>query len=165
MVYSIGGTIEASDYNDLIAQINDIFGVGNGNSGYGGNSVNIPSFGDLVDASEGDDVTNEMWLDLRNAFEDCANHQDTTLTDGLPSVDDIEDDSADDVNDGSSDDLDDGSSDDLDDGSADDVDDGSADDSDDDSDDTPEPEETEEPDKTPTPEESDEDDEDDEDDD
>ncbi len=90
MIYSIGGTVTASDYNDLIAQINAIFGVGDGDSGYGGNSVKVPSFGDLVDASEGDDITNEMWLDLRNAFDDCALHQDTTLTDGLPSVNDIE---------------------------------------------------------------------------
>ena len=90
MIFSPGGTVQAEDYNILISNINDIFGVGDGDSGYGGNSVNVPIFEDLEDASEGDDITNEMWLDLRNAFEDCEQHQGITLTDGLPSVDAIE---------------------------------------------------------------------------
>lgn len=91
MVYSTGGAIEASDYNNLIAQLNTVFGVGNGDSGYGGNSINVADIGDLDGVSPGDELTNELWINLRNAFEDCAEHQGTTLPDGLPSVTDIED--------------------------------------------------------------------------
>jgi len=91
MAYTTGGTIEASDFNDLVSNINDIFGVGFGDSGYGGNSINVPIVGDIPDVSTKGGIDNQEWLDIRNAFDDCAEHQGTTLTDGLPTEIDIED--------------------------------------------------------------------------
>lgn len=93
MVYTTGGTIEAADYNQLIADINKIFGVGIGDFGYGGQSKspNTLAVSNLPDVPKGSIVDNQQWLDLRTAFVVCADHQGTTLTDGLPSVDDIED--------------------------------------------------------------------------
>lgn len=92
MVYELGGIIEAADYNQLIVDINKIFGTGDGDFGYGGNSFgNLPTTTNLSSLLQGESVDNQSWLDLRNAIDDCANHQGTILTDGLPSVIDIED--------------------------------------------------------------------------
>jgi len=91
MVYSTGGEIEASDYNNLINELNLIFGIGNGDYGYGGNSTNVLIDGNIPDIIPGGGLTNEAWINLRNAIEDCADHQGTTLMDVLPSVADMED--------------------------------------------------------------------------
>jgi hypothetical protein len=89
MVYKLGGAIQASDYNDLISGINNLFGTGTDTSGYGGNSANVTPI-NLPEISAGDTLNIQQWLNLRNAFADCAEHQGTTLPDGLPSVSDIE---------------------------------------------------------------------------
>ena len=85
MTYASGGKIQASDYNSLIATINQIFGTGSGNSGYGGNSLNVSPTSIPVVASM-DSVEAQDWQDLRNAFADVANHQGTALPDALPSL-------------------------------------------------------------------------------
>lgn len=90
MAYELGGTIEASDYNTLIVEINRLFDTGTGDFGYGGESSNVSS-AVLTGINAGDDIDNQQWLDLRNAFADCAEHQGSILPDGLPSIDDIED--------------------------------------------------------------------------
>lgn len=90
MVYELGGTIEASDYNTLIVEINRLFDNGTGNFGYGGGSINVPET-ILTSIAAGDEIDNQQWLDLRNVFADCAEHQGTILPDGLPSIADIED--------------------------------------------------------------------------
>ena len=83
MVFEIGGTIEAADYNQLAADVNKIFGTGVNDFGYGGDSTQLPAIVDLPEVADGSNVDNQNWVDLRNAFEDCAEHQGTTLTDVL----------------------------------------------------------------------------------
>lgn len=84
--------ITAQNYNDLIADINQIYGTGNGDSGYGGKSTNVVSGAvNLPSITAGDTVENEQWLDLRNAFADCASHQGTVLSSPLPLLANLED--------------------------------------------------------------------------
>lgn len=90
MTYQLGGTVEASDYNTLIVEVNRLFNTGEGDFGYGGNSINVP-ISNLPELVLGDVIDNQQWLDLRNALMDCADHQGTTLIDAMPSVTDIED--------------------------------------------------------------------------
>ena len=104
MTYVLGQPIEASDYNTLAAQINTVFGTGTGDSGYGGNSKNVGvsnlptmSVSDVIqsatdtigDGSPPGDP--DEWINLRNAFFDCAAHQATVLADVLPSETLLED--------------------------------------------------------------------------
>ena len=92
MTYSTGGAISASDYNNLIASVNAIWGQGVGSSGYGGKSQNVISLTTNLPSVAADSVVqNEQWLDLRNAIADCAAHQGTILTDALPLLSDMED--------------------------------------------------------------------------
>jgi len=84
--------ITAMNYSDLIDDINTIYGTGTGDSGYGGNSANVVSAAvDLPSFALGEIVNNEEWLDLTNAFNDCALHQDTTLPNTLPLLTNLED--------------------------------------------------------------------------
>jgi len=98
MVYASGQTVEASDYNTLAALIDDVFGLGTGDSGYGGNSINtgvaaLPtiSLGEVIQSATGAPGSPDEWINLRNAISDCATHQNTTLTDALPSDSLLED--------------------------------------------------------------------------
>ena len=92
MNYVSSGTVEASDYNTLAALINDVFGTGTGDSGYGGNSTNtgvtdLPTIaqGEVIQSATGAPGSPDEWINLRNAFDDCATHQGTVLSDTLPS--------------------------------------------------------------------------------
>jgi len=92
MVYTSGGLIQASDYNTLAALINNVFGIGSGDSGYGGLSINtginnLPTIniGDIIQSFTSVPGSPDEWKNLRNAFFDCALHQNTTLIDPLPS--------------------------------------------------------------------------------
>lgn len=85
MVYSSGGLVEASDYNTLINNINQIFGTGFGDSGYGGNSTNV-SLTNLIDVISTESIDAVDWQNLRNAFADAAAHQGTVLSDALPDL-------------------------------------------------------------------------------
>lgn len=84
--------ITAQSYNDLVADINLVYGIGTGDAGYGGNSSSvISSAADLPGTSIGAVVDNAQWLDLRNAFDDCAKHQGTILSSPLPLITNLED--------------------------------------------------------------------------
>jgi len=85
MVYAQGGLVEAADYNALISAINDIFGTGFGDAGYGGNSVNV-ALAELLDVTSIGSIDAEDWQNLRNVFSDVATHQNTVLPDSLPSL-------------------------------------------------------------------------------
>lgn len=85
MVYAQGEIVEASDYNALISAINNIFGIGNGNAGYGGNSTNV-SLSALINVNSAESVDAIDWQNLRNSFADVATHQNTVLPDTLPSL-------------------------------------------------------------------------------
>lgn len=94
MTYASSGQIDAQDYNDLINMqigssvytLNEIFGLGNGDAGYGGGSTNVSQSPDISEVVFGHDVESQEWKDLRNAFSDIALHQGTALPDGLPSA-------------------------------------------------------------------------------
>ena len=86
MVFETGGTIEAADYNQLATDVNKIFGTGVNDFGYGGDSTQVPALVNLLEVADGGNVDNQNWLDLRNAFEDCADHQGTTLPEVLPAT-------------------------------------------------------------------------------
>lgn len=82
MTYSSGQRILASDYNTFLASVSSVYGIGNGDSGYGQTAVNQDpiSIGDPVRAAE--------WTALRTMMVVCATHQGTS-TSGLissPSV-------------------------------------------------------------------------------
>ncbi len=89
MTHQPGETITIASYNDIITQVNTIFGTGTGTSGYGGNSANV-SVTNLPIISAGATINNQEWLDLRNAQADVAAHQGTTLPAAIPSVTDLE---------------------------------------------------------------------------
>ena len=90
MTHQPGETITIASYNDIIAQVNTIFGTGIGSSGYGGDSTNVPVITDLPVKVSGDTIDNQEWLDLRNAQDDVAAHQGTVLPADLPFVIDLE---------------------------------------------------------------------------
>jgi len=98
MAYASGQLVEASDYNNLVILIDNIFGLGTGDFGYGGNSINtgvsalptiVPT--DLIQSATGTPGSPDEWANLRNAFADCATHQNTVLSDVLPSTSLLED--------------------------------------------------------------------------
>lgn len=89
MTHQPGETITIASYNDIITQVNTIFGTGTGTSGYGGNSTNV-SVTDLPVAVIGTAIDNQEWLDLRNAQADIATHQGVALPAGLPPIADLE---------------------------------------------------------------------------
>lgn len=87
MAYEKSGTIQSSDYNTLIAEINKVFGIGTGDKGYGGFATGPgskePGFNaisELPSKTSGESITTRDWLNLRNAYEDCARHQGSVLT-------------------------------------------------------------------------------------
>lgn len=90
--FSTHEIIFAQDYNDLVDQTNTIYGTGNGNTGYGGDSKNVISTAtDLPQISVDVLVENEDWIELRNAYSDIAEHQGTTLSNQLPILTNLED--------------------------------------------------------------------------
>lgn len=77
MSYTSGGTIEATDYNGFVsttasANLNDIWGTGSGDKGYGQTAVSTVAAGGTVTATQ--------WADLVNNIAAVANHQGTTIT-------------------------------------------------------------------------------------
>lgn len=71
MAYVQGGLIEAVDFNTFRSQLLQIYGVGNGNFGYGQTAINVPSVsGGLVEV-----VKSLEWTNLRNAIDVCRLHQ------------------------------------------------------------------------------------------
>lgn len=97
MVYQSQQLVRASDFNALKDQINQYFGTGTGDSGYGGNSTgSYPvSLTDLPTVSIGDVITTKPsdpgeWLELKYAIESIAEHQGTSLIDPMPADLDLE---------------------------------------------------------------------------
>ena len=76
MTYSVNSPIQASDYNALVTSVKTIYGVGNGEYGYGQTAISlVPS----VTASV-DHVSSSQWTPLRNVLQVLANHQGTSVS-------------------------------------------------------------------------------------
>lgn len=77
MTYSVGGLIEATDYNGFVstnsgANVNVIWGTGTSDAGYGQTA--------LATVSAGGTVTATQWASLVNTISSIANHQGTSIT-------------------------------------------------------------------------------------
>lgn len=77
MTYSVGGLIQATDYNGFVstnigANVNDIWAAGSSNKGYGQTSLSTVSTGGIVSATQ--------WASLVNTLSSMASHQGTTIT-------------------------------------------------------------------------------------
>lgn len=71
MSYVQGGLIEAVDFNTFRSQLQQVYGVGFGDSGYGQTAINVPTVtGGFVET-----VKSLEWTNLRNAISICAQHQ------------------------------------------------------------------------------------------
>jgi hypothetical protein len=88
MAYSVGGTIEASDFNirngsttaNVSGQINSVYATGNGNSGYGQTSLVAGNVSVGNNISAGSDpglgpVLPSQWRSMILALNICRNHQ------------------------------------------------------------------------------------------
>lgn len=78
MTYSVGGLIQATDYNGFAANttngnVNAIWGAGAGTYGYGQSST-------LSTVSAGGTVTATQWADLVNRISSIGNHTGVTIT-------------------------------------------------------------------------------------
>ena len=77
MSYTSGGTIEATDYNGFVstasgANINDIWGTGSADKGYGQSALSTVSTAGTVTATQ--------WASLVNTITSIAAHQGTSIT-------------------------------------------------------------------------------------
>ncbi len=77
MTYSIGGLIEATDYNGFAsntvgANVNNVWSTGSGDSGWGQTALSTVSVGSTVTAVQ--------WADLNNRISSMANQTVTTIT-------------------------------------------------------------------------------------
>lgn len=77
MTYQVGGTIQASDINSWLTTMNSVYGVGNGDRGYGQSTLQS-------NVSVGNTITAAHWTNLRTTISRCATHQGTTATDLVP---------------------------------------------------------------------------------
>ena len=78
MTYSVGGLIQATDYNGFASttsggNVNVIWGTGTGDAGYGQSST-------LATVSAGGTVTATQWAGLVNRISSIASHRGTTIT-------------------------------------------------------------------------------------
>jgi hypothetical protein len=78
MTYSVGGLIQATDYNGFASttaggNVNVIWGVGTSDAGYGQSTT-------LATVSTGGTVTATQWAGLVNRISSIASHQGTTIT-------------------------------------------------------------------------------------
>jgi hypothetical protein len=77
MTYSVGGLIQATDYNGFVsttsgANVNGIWSTGSSDSGYGETA--------LATVSAAGTVTATQWASLVNSISSMASHQGTTIT-------------------------------------------------------------------------------------
>ena len=77
MSYTVGGLIEATDYNGFVsttagANVNATWGTGTTSAGYGQTALNTVAAGSTVTATQ--------WASLVNTIAAMANHQGTTIT-------------------------------------------------------------------------------------
>jgi hypothetical protein len=78
MTYSVGGLIQAVDYNGFAsttsgANVNNVWGAGSTDTGYGQSTT-------LATVSAGGTVTATQWASLVNRISSIASHQGTTIT-------------------------------------------------------------------------------------
>jgi hypothetical protein len=78
MTYTTGSLIEATDYNGFAANnsnanVNDVWGVGSGDKGYGQPTT-------LSTVSVGGTVSASSWADLNNRITSLGNHTNTSIT-------------------------------------------------------------------------------------
>ena len=81
MVYEIDNLIAAADINAFLAQLDLVYGVGFGDSGYGQITFSLATI------SVGDKVQSAEWSALVNAAEVCENHQGSTIN--MPPVSEV----------------------------------------------------------------------------
>ena len=77
MTYTVGGIIQAADYNGFVsttsgANVNNVWGTGSGDSGWGQTSISTVSSGGTVTAAQ--------WASLVNTLTTMGNQTNTTLT-------------------------------------------------------------------------------------
>lgn len=73
MTYSAGSLITAADFNSFVTQLNDVWGNGSGDSGYGQTALSESAgAGNLIQATQ--------WAALVNIIPDIADHQATSIT-------------------------------------------------------------------------------------
>lgn len=78
MTYSVGGLIQATDYNGFAADtaganVNDVWGAGSGDKGYGQSTT-------LSTVSAAATVTATQWASLNSRISSMASHQGTSIT-------------------------------------------------------------------------------------
>ena len=78
MTYSVGGLIQATDYNGFAdttagGNVNVMWGTGTGDAGYGQSTT-------LSTVSAGGTVTATQWADLVNRIQSIANHTGVSIT-------------------------------------------------------------------------------------
>lgn len=76
MTYGQNQTILAADYNTFRTSVSNVYGVGNGDSGYGQSTIPLPA----VLGSGVEQIKSLEWTRLRNVIEVCANHQGSSVT-------------------------------------------------------------------------------------
>jgi hypothetical protein len=77
MTYTVGSLIEATDYNGFVsttsnANVNDIWGTGSSDKGYGQTALSTVSAGGTITATQ--------WASLVNTLSNIGSHQGTTIT-------------------------------------------------------------------------------------
>jgi len=77
MTYSLGGLIEAADYNGFVANnsnanVNDVWGVGSGSKGWGQSA--------LATVSQGATITATQWASLVNTIATMSQHTGVSIT-------------------------------------------------------------------------------------
>jgi hypothetical protein len=73
MAYSVGGTIQAADINAWLNTINNVYGVGSADRGYGQTSLQSA-------VSAGNTISSAHWTNLRTMISRCATHQGTNAS-------------------------------------------------------------------------------------
>jgi len=76
MTYTSGQIANHLDFSGLATQVNDVWGTGIGDSGYGQTSIVTPIPGDIISASE--------WGRMQDVITKMAAHQGTTLPSTFP---------------------------------------------------------------------------------
>lgn len=77
MTYSVGGLIQATDYNGFVsttanANVNDIWGTGSSDKGYGQTALSTVAAAGTITATQ--------WASLVNTISSMASHQGTSIT-------------------------------------------------------------------------------------
>lgn len=74
MAYQRGDLISATDFNTFLTTVNNVYGIGSGNRGYGQTAISQAA------VTTGATITSAHWTALRNMVNTCATHQGTATT-------------------------------------------------------------------------------------